>query len=279
MHSRAGFFLSAIGLSDFRPRPIPADMTEFFEPLPEPPRQRAINLPPVIVVTLVLLGAIHLVRLLVGPERDQSVLLLFAFIPARITGADAGFLPGGVGADIWTFVSYAFLHGDAIHLLVNAFFLAAFGSVVARRFGTLRFVLFSLLAAVAGALLHFITHLGDPTAMIGASAAISAHMAAACRFIFIAPRLGEPTFIELDPARRPAASLLTTLSSPRVLSFLAVWFGVNILFGLLSGEGGLISSAIAWQAHIGGFLFGLLAFPLFDPVPRSAPVHPSASRG
>lgn len=242
-------------------------MSETFQPLPEPPvRQPAINLPPVVVLSLVALGGIHLARLLIGAESDASVIFTFAFIPARITGEDAGFLPGGAGADIWTFFSYAFLHADPIHLLVNAFFLAAFGAVVARRFGTVRFVLFSLLAAAAGALLHFVTHLHDTAALIGASAAISGHMAAACRFIFIAPRLGEPTFIELDPARRPAASLRTTLTNPRVMSFLAVWFGVNILFGLLSGEGGLISSAIAWQAHIGGFVFGLLAFQLFDPV-------------
>jgi membrane associated rhomboid family serine protease len=247
-------------------------MSETFQPLPEPPaRQRAVNLPPVIVATLAVLGAIHVIRLLIGAERDLWVILLFAFIPARITGADEGFLPGGFGADLWTFVTYAFLHGDPLHLFVNAFFLAAFGSVLATRFGPLRFVLFSLLAAVAGALLHFVTHLGDPTAMIGASAAISAHMAAACRFIFIQPRLGEATFIELDPARRPAASLATTLSNPRVISFLAVWFGANILFGLLSGGEGPMSSAIAWQAHIGGFLFGLLAFQLFDPVKAPAP--------
>jgi membrane associated rhomboid family serine protease len=254
-------------------------MSETFQPLPEPPPpQPAINLPPVVVVTLVLLGAIHVIRLVIGAERDLWVILLFAFIPARITGADEGFLPGGFGADLWTFVTYAFLHGDPLHLLVNAFFLAAFGSVLARRFGALRFILFSLLAAVAGALLHLVTHLGDATAMIGASAAISAHMAAACRFIFIQPRLGEPTFIELDPMRRPAASLATTLTNPRVMTFLAVWFGANIVFGLLSGGEGPMSSAIAWQAHIGGFLFGLLAFPLFDPVkppaPAAAPTPP-----
>lgn len=272
MHARAGFFLPDT-LVRRGGAAYPGRMSETFQPLPEPPaRQSAVNLPPVIVVSLILLGGIHLVRLLIGAARDQWAILLFAFIPARITGEDQGFLPGGVGADLWTFVTYAFLHGDAIHLLINAFFLAAFGSVVARRFGTLRFVAFSLLAAVAGALLHFLTHLGDTTAMIGASAAVSAHMAAACRFIFIQPRLGEPTFIELDPVRRPAASLATTLGNPRVMTFLAVWFGANIVFGLLSGGEGPMSSAIAWQAHIGGFLFGLLAFPLFDPVkPADAP--------
>lgn len=115
--------------------------------------------------------------------------------------------------------------------------------------------------------------------MIGASAAISAHMAAACRFMFITPDLGEPTFIEIDPMRRPAASLVRTLTDPRVIAFLAVWFGANILFGLLSQGGGVLSAAIAWQAHIGGFLFGLLAFPLFDPVARVASPPPQQGPG
>ena len=55
-----------------------------------------------------------------------------------------------------------------------------------------------------------------------------------------------------------------------MLAFLAVWFGLNLLFGLgsLSITGG--EQAVAWQAHIGGFVAGLLLFGLFDPVPRRA---------
>ena len=68
----------------------------------------------------------------------------------------------------------------------------------------------------------------------------------------------------------PALPLLAVLRDPRVLVFLGVWFGLNLLFGLgsLGIDGG--EQAIAWQAHIGGFLAGLLAFALFDPV-KAAP--------
>ena len=52
----------------------------------------------------------------------------------------------------------------------------------------------------------------------------------------------------------------------RVLIFLGVWFGTNLLFGLFGG--GIASGAVAWEAHIGGFVAGLLFFPVFDPVPR-----------
>jgi membrane associated rhomboid family serine protease len=68
----------------------------------------------------------------------------------------------------------------------------------------------------------------------------------------------------------PALSLLRALRNPRVLGFLAVWFGVNIIFGIGSiAIGGTEGVSIAWQAHIGGFLAGLMLFSLFDPVPRA----------
>ena len=66
--------------------------------------------------------------------------------------------------------------------------------------------------------------------------------------------------------RRPAPPLLIALMDRRVMVFLAVWFGLNILFGLLAGDGVLTANAIAWEAHIGGFLAGLAVFRLFDPI-------------
>jgi membrane associated rhomboid family serine protease len=69
-------------------------------------------------------------------------------------------------------------------------------------------------------------------------------------------------------ARVPALSLINSLRNPRVLAFLAVWFGVNIIFGLGSIAIGAEGASVAWQAHIGGFFAGLLLFSLFDPIPR-----------
>ena len=66
----------------------------------------------------------------------------------------------------------------------------------------------------------------------------------------------------------PAAPLSQALRNPQVLVFLGVWFAINLLFGIGSLPDVLGSGTVAWQAHIGGFLAGLLLFPLFDPVPR-----------
>jgi len=61
------------------------------------------------------------------------------------------------------------------------------------------------------------------------------------------------------------------LRDPRVLAFLVVWFGINILFGLSSlpmpGVGA--NQVVAWEAHLGGFLAGLLLFSWFDPAPQT----------
>ena len=217
-------------------------------------------------------GPIHVVRTYVFSEQqDVEFLLTFAFIPVRYDNSvmlgDA--LPGG-GADVWTFVTYAFIHADWTHLGVNAIWLLPFGSAVARRFGTARFLAFFAVTAAAGAALHLATHAGEQFPMIGASAAISGTMAAAMRFSF--QRGGPLTLLGRadDSAYRvPAIPLRSVLSDARVVLFVAVWFGINILFGLgslpITGSG----QSVAWQAHIGGFLAGLFLFSWFDPKPRT----------
>ena len=61
----------------------------------------------------------------------------------------------------------------------------------------------------------------------------------------------------------------TPCAIPACSAFLAVWFGVNIIFGIGSIAIGADGASVAWQAHIGGFFAGLLLFSLFDPVPRT----------
>ncbi|GLK55838.1 membrane associated rhomboid family serine protease [Methylopila capsulata] len=235
---------------------------------PDNRRERAFNAPAVVIATIALFGAIHLWRVFLSEDADIAVLLRFAFIPARYDPASP-YLPGmlgGEGAKLWTFLTYALLHGDWTHLLVNSVAMLAFGSAVAWRFGPLRFLFFSALCAIGGAAAYLALHLDEPQPVSGASAAISGQMAAAMRFMFEA---GGP----LGAFRRrgrlafsaPAVPLAPALRNPQVLIFLLAWFGTNIVFGLggmaIAGE----TAAIAWEAHIGGFLTGLVLFPLFDP--------------
>jgi membrane associated rhomboid family serine protease len=227
-------------------------------------RAPAINLPPAVLWLSVILVAIHVGRQLTSGAVDEWALVAFAFIPARYE--DGGvILPGGSAARIWSPVTYAFLHADITHLLVNIVWMASFGSALGRRFGGLRFLLLALLAAVAGAALHYVLHSREAVLVIGASAAVSGMMAASARFAF-AP--GGP--LAAGEAGRsyhlPAESLLVTLRNRRALVFILLWFAVNLLFGLTGGFGAGVSGQIAWEAHIGGFAAGLLLFPLLDPI-------------
>jgi membrane associated rhomboid family serine protease len=232
------------------------------------------NVPAVVVALVAMCVIVHLVRVYVFTvDDDVDFLVNFAFIPARYDPVHAlqlG-LPDGWGPDVWTFLTYAFIHGDITHLAVNTVWLLPFGAAVARRFGTARFLVFFTVTAVAGAVAHLITHLGAEQPVIGASASISGLMAAATRFAF--QRGGPLSMFRVgddDAYRVPAAPLAVALRDKRVAVFLIAWFAVNLVFGLgaiaVPGEE---QQAIAWQAHIGGFIAGLVLFPLFDPIAPS----------
>ena len=152
------------------------------------------------------------------------------------------------------------------HLLMNTLWLLAFGSPVAQRFGPTRFYVFCLLSAPAGALAHYFVYQTQGMPIIGASAVVSALTAAAVRFAFDPEG---PLMNRNNPRAvyHPAASLRENLKNPQVLFFIATWVAVNFIFGAgatLLGPG----IQIAWQAHIGGFLAGLLLFSLLDPVKK-----------
>jgi membrane associated rhomboid family serine protease len=232
---------------------------------------------PAIVLAIIGICALVLAgeEFLLSNDEDIAFLYSFAFIPARYGGSllPAGSFPGGAGAQIWTFVTYAFIHGDFTHLAMNSVWFLPFGSAVARRFGNLRVIGFFAATAASGALTHLAAHWGEFMPMIGASAAVSGFMAGAIRFAF---QHGGPltVFRGEEPAAYlvPAAPLSLALRDPRIVIFLLAWFGLNLLFGI--GSVGLPGSeqSIAWEAHIGGFVAGLLLFPLFDPVPPAQPV-------
>jgi membrane associated rhomboid family serine protease len=228
------------------------------------------NVPRVVIATVAVFVFVHVVRtFLLTDEQDVFFLLTCAFIPARY-GTDlaaTGAFPGGFGADLWTFFTYAFIHADLMHLGLNLAWLVPFGTALARRFGAWRYVGFMLVMAAIGALAHLVSHLGAMEPMIGASAAISGAMAAAMRFVF---QRGGPLALLRENAvgtyRVPAAPLAATLRDPRFLLFLAVWLGLNALFGFGTiSFGEEAGQEIAWQAHVGGFFAGLFLFNAFDP--------------
>jgi membrane associated rhomboid family serine protease len=265
-------------------------------------KERIFNLPPVVLWIVVLLVAIEGFSQL-APETYLDILQRFAFVPGRFTFAfdparvtaafnaipeDAEFRAQaarfflGDGKPLWwTPLTYAFLHGGWLHVGMNCLWFVAFGSPVARRFGARRFLLFCAVAAVAGAAMHYVTHIADLQPVVGASAAVSGVMAAAVRFVFqpgapLDESLGFGPRADEDHAyRQPALPLREILSNRSAISFLGFWFLANFLFGTMPMQLGGVDATVAWQAHIGGFLIGLLAFRWFDP-PAPSPMRASS---
>ena len=235
----------------------------------ETPREPILTLPAALTAYVVLIAVIHL-RVLLPLEVEDWTVDVFGFIPKRYDSTLLDYtFPGGAGAKVWSFVTYSLLHANLSHIGFNVLWLLPFGSALARRFGAIRFFIFMAVTAAAGALAHLVTHEHAVAPMIGASASVSGTMAAAIRFAFV-----RGSFLSFNrgdaeaAAKVPALSLSRALRNRRVLGFLAIWFGVNILFGVGSIAIGVDGASVAWQAHIGGFFAGLVLFSLFDPVPR-----------
>lgn len=273
-------------------------------PDPSPRRERIFNIPPAILITLVGLAIIHVIRLVVPEAWDEEILLRLAFVPGRLTYAvdpvpvldsiraaldqgDAGlpqaqfgrYILMNTGLQPWTALTYALLHADWSHIGLNGVWLLAFGSPVARRLGTGRFALFMAATTLAGAVAHFVAYPVGLVPVIGDSAAVSGCMGAALRFMF-QPQVPVSSIIGLDRTRSdashpPLVTFRALLGDRRAVAFLVVWFLANSLYGLGIVALGTAGATIAWQAHIGGFLMGLLGLRLFERGLGGAPPGPS----
>jgi membrane associated rhomboid family serine protease len=158
--------------------------------------------------------------------------------------------------------------------LLNCVWLVAFGPPIARRFGSARFLLFMAATAIASALAHWIISPMDFSPLIGASGADSGLMGAATRFMFQpgAPlgAFGSTSRPQIETV--PAASLSGVFMERRSLIFILIWFGTNLIFGAGAQTLGFSEMPVAWIAHLGGFIAGLVLFPLFDRPFRAPPM-------
>lgn len=231
-------------------------------------RQPIFNAPSVVVALLGLLVAVH-VGLWALPERNWAeVVETLALIPSRYT--DMPGIPGGPIAGVTSLVTHQLVHGDIAHLGLNSAWLLAFGSAVASRFGTVRFLLFAVLSGIAGATTFIAMHWGESTIMVGASGALAGLMGGAFRFLFSAFDDGGADAFRGDQRRIRRMSLAELARDPRARLAIGFWIALNFVTALIAPW---ITSAggIAWEAHLGGFLFGLLAFDWFDPAPTPVP--------
>ena len=211
--------------------------------------ERAINLPPALLWLIGINVVVHVARQALSESADQSLVLSLGQIPAAYTGEPAG--------DWWSLVlapiTYQFLHGGWIHLGVNMLTLAAFGAPVERLLGVRRFVLFYLSAGVVAGFIHVLFFPDSVDPVVGASGAISG------------------VFGGVLMALRQVGRLSS------LLPVAGIWIALNVFFGLYGGGPGTGGEPVAWTAHIGGFVYGLVALRFF--VPKVPPPRPTETGG
>jgi rhomboid family protein len=209
---------------------------------------------PVVTRGLIVLNAvIFLYELSLGPEL-KDFMFSWGLVPARIPAAlDLGGEPlAWTGV---TFVSSMFLHGGWAHLLGNLWYLWIFGDNVEDQFGHLGYLLFYVAAGFAASLLHVLASIDSRVPTLGASGAIAGVLGA---YAVMFPKARVITLVPFFP-------FFQVIPLPAMF-MLGVWFVFQFVAGALTvGQQG---GGVAWWAHIGGFLFGVILAKLTSPFRR-----------
>lgn len=230
-------------------------------------RNRLFNAPGVVLLVAAATIAAFFLMLLAPAPALRSIEQTAAVSPRRfMLGAEAN---GGALNLVSPLVAHMFVHAGMAHLVINTMFFLAFGAPVARRMGAQDalksiaafsaaslFLTFYFLSGVAGALAYIAAHMNESSLLIGASGGVSGLLGGVVRFAFNRSSLFGP-----EQAR------MSALASPSVLSWSTVFVGLNLVMGLFGGPlaGGV---DIAWEAHLGGYFFGLVTYPFFERAAR-----------
>ncbi len=186
-------------------------------------------------------------------EGLNRFLYIYGLVPARYTVDQIGSY-FTAGQQFLSLFSFMFLHGGFLHLLGNMWSLYIFGDNIEDRLGPVRYIVFYLLCGIASGLSHLVLNLNSTVPVIGASGAIAGVMGAYfilypnAKILTLIPIFFFPYFIEI-----PA------------FVFLGLWFVLQFLSAAGSGSAG----GIAWWAHIGGFIFGIMFLKVFLAIPST----------
>ena len=199
---------------------------------------------PFITVLLILANVLaFLYETQMDPSMLEGFIFTWGFIPIHFWSD-----PASSWANIFTAM---FLHGGWFHIINNMWVLFIFGDNVEARMGSIRYLLFYLLSGAAAGLLQAYVLPSSDIPMIGASGAIAGVLGA---YLILFPRSRIASLV-------PILFIFTIIEIPAVV-FLLFWFLSQIYSGLFAIQGGG-GSGIAWWAHIGGFIFGVIMVSFF----------------
>lgn len=193
------------------------------------------------LINLLLIGAnilAFLYELQMGPQALQKFIFTWGLIPTRFLNDPSNF---------WiTIFTSMFLHGGWFHILSNMWVLFIFGDNVEARLGGTRYLIFYLLSGTFAGLMQSYILPSSQVPMIGASGAVAGVLGA---YLILFPRSRVASLV-------PIFFIFTIVEIPATI-FLLFWFASQLYSGWFAIQGAS-ASGIAWWAHIGGFIFGLI---------------------
>ena len=198
----------------------------------------ALNIPPVIKILCLVNIAIFLFWKAFPNLLTEEILYTLAFVPARYFGAQSsGF------SEIFSPITHMFIHGGWTHLAINIGTLMAFGAGLEKKIGGRKLLLLYFVTGFCGVLIHLLFYPTTNAPLIGASGAISGLFGGILILMQSEGLMGQ--------------------GSRKLLFFSVIWIGISIFFGFFGIPG--TKNPIAWTAHVGGFIGGLL---LYKPICR-----------
>jgi membrane associated rhomboid family serine protease len=206
----------------------------------------------IITVVLVILNVlIFLYEATLNEQQLQDFVVTYGVVPREIQN----------GQDLFTLITSMFVHGGWAHVGGNMLFLWIFGDNLERRFGSLKYLLFYFACGIAAGLMHVITNSGSEIPSVGASGAISGIMGG---------------YIVLYPQNRVKVLVgYGGLAMIPAFIFLGIWFVTQLVNGVAAlNVDTAQTSGVAFWAHIGGFVAGVVGAFLLRGVTRDPAVAP-----
>jgi membrane associated rhomboid family serine protease len=222
------------------------------------------------LVTLALI-AVNVLVFLWQQVAPEPVMYAYTMVPSVLTGQGPGIIQAGqqlfrvpappLHPEWLTIFSSMFMHGSILHIGGNMLYLWIFGDNIESDIGHFKYLVFYLAVGVVAALAHIFSDPSSHIPTLGASGAIAGVMGG---YILLHPRADVRALV-------PLGFFVTILRVPAYI-VLGLWFLYQVVLNQLGHLGGSAGGGVAYMAHIGGFVAGLLLIKLFGPKARpSAP--------
>src|SRR4051812_26146894 len=213
---------------------------------------------PIVNLTLIILNVLaFLYELTLGPRYLEAFIAAFGVVPMRVLGAPQLHL--AASAIVIPFFTSMFLHGGWMHLIGNMWYLWIFGDNVEDRLGHVRYLLFYLLCGVGAGIVHTVMNANSTLPSVGASGAIAGVLGA---YVVSYPFAKVLTLI-------PIFFFIQIIEIPALI-VLGFWFVMQFLSGTasLAVTTSANSGGVAWWAHVGGFVIGIILMSILAPKPK-----------